>query len=352
MFIGYGDANVNLGEQTPIEMRAFSSADDPATQALTIDGAGQGAPQTSPVQTGEEEIDRFRVLDGELWQAGVDSIDPDELWTQSNTNPKSIQGNVYRLDGDVIRKHRSITGGEHVHDLASYGGAIYSVGSGADTRTEFEAGQVFRYLWKSSDRGVSFQTVTRVQVTEPGNMDTRWVNLLATNAKLYVFGYESTFSTNASKIKNATYDGQTVTELTKDDPLGRIYPDGTLALPDGSGLLWGIDVTTPGVPAGIVARLGADGALTPFKSFDGSTILDVSLVAATSEILYLVIAGSEDDKTTHWDARVLVAPVASPDATTELIHFETSTRPVAIAYFKGALFLGTGTGKVLRATAD
>ena len=119
LFFGYGDADYNLGEKIPIEMRAFRSADDPASvEAIVVLGDGQGAPQKTTRQSGEEQIDRYRMLDGELWQAGIDSTDPDELWTQENTTPKGIQGNVYRLEGETFKKHRTVNGGEHVHDLA------------------------------------------------------------------------------------------------------------------------------------------------------------------------------------------------------------------------------------------
>jgi hypothetical protein len=61
MFFGYGDANFNLGEHIPIEMRFFTSPEDPSAQAALIGGAGQGAPQTTPTQSGGQ-IDRYRLL--------------------------------------------------------------------------------------------------------------------------------------------------------------------------------------------------------------------------------------------------------------------------------------------------
>lgn len=353
LFFGYGDADYNLGGRTPIEMRAFGSADDPAVVALNVEGAGQGAPQKTPRQSGEEQIDRYRILDGALFQAGIDSIDADELWTQANTTPKAIQGNVYRLEGDVFRKHRSIGGGEHVHDVASYVGSIFSVGSGADTRTEFEAGQIFRYLWRSNDRGATFETVRRVQNGDPGNSDTRWVHLLATSGKLFLFGYESTFSTNAADVRNAAYDGQSVVELGAGDALKKLIPDGTLALPDGTGLVWGVDLAS-GTPRYTAGHVGADGTLSVLASLAGSTVLDVSLTD-TGEILFMTMAGDAYGDTptpTRWDVRVLVADVVNPNVATELLHFTTHVRPVSLAHFGGALFLGTGDGKVMRATVS
>jgi hypothetical protein len=352
LFFGYGDANYNLGEQIPIELRFFSSADDPTAQAAAVDGAGQGAPQSSPTQSGEEQIDRYRLLDGVLWQAGIDSIDADELHTQNTTDPKAIDGNVYRLDGDTWQKYRSVRGGEHVHDVASFAGAVYAVGSGADTRLEFEAGQIFRYLWRSVDQGATFETVQRIQHPTPGQGDSRWVTLLPTSSALYLFGYESSFVTNTASVRNAVFDGQSVTDLDPGAPLYALFPDDVLALPDGTALVFGVDVDATPVhyTAGHVA---GDGSMAALGSLAGSTVLDADL-AATGEIVYLVVAGDAygGSAPASFDVRVLVADAATPDVASEVSSFTTDVRPTSIAYFLGALFLGTSDGRVLRASAS
>ena len=94
------------------------------------------------------------MIGGTLWQPGVDSNNPDEAWTQTKAGTwrtvdgervqtKLIDGNVFKLEAGedgtpVWRKFRNVPGGEHVHDLAEFDGAIYAVGSGADHRFEFE----------------------------------------------------------------------------------------------------------------------------------------------------------------------------------------------------------------------
>jgi len=351
MFIGYGDATYNLGEKTPIEFRFFSSADDPTAQAAVVNGAGQGEQQTTPEQSGEEQIDRYRVLDGVLWQAGIDSIDADELWTQANTTPKGIQGNVYRLVGDTWSKYRSINGGEHVHDVTSWKGALYAVGSGADTRTEFEAGQVFRYLWHSADAGQTFDTVERVQVAVAGQGDTRWVTLLPAGDTLYLFGYESEFSTNTASLRNAAYDGQSVTPLPAGHTFEKLYASDVQSLPGGGAIVTGIDVASSPSKA-TAGWLRADGSYAALSAFVGSTVVDAAMTE-TDEVVYLVTAGDQNDDTaTSFDVRVLVAPASDPNAVTELIHFTTDVRPVCIAHWQSALFLGGNDGKVLRAVPN
>ncbi len=349
LFVSYGDATYNLGEQIPIEFRYFASPDDPVASPAPVDGAGQGEVQTTPYQSGEEQIDRYRMLDGVLWQAGIDSIDPDELWTQANTDPKGIQGNVYRFDGDRFQKHRSITGGEHVHDITSYAGALYAVGSGADTRLEFEGGQIFRYLWRSVDQGVSFETVERVQYPTVGQGDTRWVTLLPTSGSLYVFGYESSFASGVATVMNASFDGQTVTNLLPGHPLAKLFPDDVLVLPDQSALLWGVDVAK--TPVRYTSGHVVGDGFTPLSTLAGSTLVDATLAASTGEIVYLTVVGDEYGTTpVSWDVHVLVADASTPDSTTELVAFTTDVEPKSIAVWQGALFLGTDDGHVYRAT--
>jgi hypothetical protein len=99
LWLGYGDGTLNLGEETPIEIRFFASPIDPAAAAAAIDGAGQGAPQTTPYQSGEEQIDRFRLLDGALWQAGVDSIEPRRARHASQNQPEGHPGQRVRSRG-------------------------------------------------------------------------------------------------------------------------------------------------------------------------------------------------------------------------------------------------------------
>ncbi len=350
LWIGYGDANNNLGTFVPIEFRAFTSADDPVATAFVVDGAGQGAEQDVPTRSGEEQIDRYRFFDGELWQAGIDSIDADELFTQSMTNPRSIAGNVYRLAGDAWVKRRSIRGGEHVHDVASWRGTVYAVGSGADLRSEFEAGQVFRYLWQSRDRGDSFATVQRVRHPTPRAGDTRWVHLLPTGSSLWLMGYESDFMTNVSRVANARYDGAEVTPLAMGDALGRLFALGTLPLPGGSGIVYGVDVSV--MPRRHVTALVApDGTVTPLAALRGHSVHDATLVAETGEVLFLTERGDAypaASSPTH-DATVWVASATAPGDVRAVANLVSEVAPTAVEHWRGALYLGTADGRVLRA---
>lgn len=350
LWLGYGDGNYNMGTYTPIEFRFFASATDPAHAAALVEAAGEGAPQDVPTRSGEEAIDRYRYLDGALWQAGVDSIDADELWTQANTDPKGIEGNAYVLGGDVWEKDRSIVGGEHVHDFASRQGAVYGVGSGADLRSEFEAGQIFRYLWKTADGGETFTTVERIQHPTPGAGDTRWVHLLSTSQRLFLFGYESDFAAGSASIRNAVYDaGAATTALGAGDDLAEMFALGTLPLPDGTGLVHGVDVGGATLRYALW-QVAAEGAVAPID-LAGAHVLDLALNDATAELLYLVAPGDAypaDDPST-WELSVLVAPAATPAAWVAIASYSGAEGARAIAFWQHALFLGTSEGHVLKA---
>lgn len=342
LFIGYGDADYNLGEKIPIEFRFFASSDDPTAASAIVDGSGQGAPQTEPQQSGEEQIDRYRLLDGVLWQAGIDSIDADELATQAATMPKAIDGNVYRLEAGTWKKFRSIRGGEHVHDVMNWNGAIYSVGSGADLRSEFEAGQIFRYLWRSNDLGKTFATVQRVMHPDPGKGDIRWITLAPTPTALFLFGYQSDFATSTAKVSNSSFDGQTVTDLPMGHPLHDIYATNSLPLPDDGAILTGIDA---GASKFVTGRLGPDGTFETMLG--GSHVIDVFL--AGGEIVYLAVIGDDPRaKLTSFEVHVSVAKTSAPTDAKEIMTFTSDVRPASIAFWKDHLFLGTADGHVLR----
>ena len=104
LWIGYGDATANLGTRVPIEFRSFASPDEPTWTAAHVLASSQGAPQRTASDTGEEQIEPYRVCNGVLCQSGVDSNDPDELWTQAKGPERVIEGNFFRLEDDGWRK--------------------------------------------------------------------------------------------------------------------------------------------------------------------------------------------------------------------------------------------------------
>ena len=193
LWIGYGDTRVNMGSTTPIEFRRFNDPSLPDVVPTSVLAENQGARQRTPTDSGEERIIPFNRFNGQLWQAGYDSNNDDELWTQAIPGPERlIQGNIFVLKSDenkpVWEKRRNIPGGEHVHDLAYLDGSIYAVGSGAANRREWEESSIYRYLWRSDDMGNTFSVFHRKRYSM-GDGDTRFRALLTIGNTLYVFGY-------------------------------------------------------------------------------------------------------------------------------------------------------------------
>lgn len=200
LWFGYGDTRVNMGSYIPIEFRYFENPSEAQPLSAKVRGVKQGAPQRNPFDTGEERIVPFKEFEGKLWQAGYDSNNADELWTQSIPNEeKLIQGNLFILRDSstepIWEKKRTVSGGEHVHDLAYFEEALFAVGSGAANRKEWESGQIFRYLWVSKDQGASFE-VFRRDAYSMQRGDTRYRALLPVSDQLYVFGYINPYAIN------------------------------------------------------------------------------------------------------------------------------------------------------------
>ncbi len=70
---------------------------------------------TTNVYVMDEQIDNFKVLNGELYIPGNDSRVPG--WAY---------GNFYRLNGDHWDQYMNIPGGIHVYDMAYYKGKLYA----------------------------------------------------------------------------------------------------------------------------------------------------------------------------------------------------------------------------------
>ncbi len=157
LYIGYGDANLNLGRITPIEIRVYDG--EKVLSEFTID---------------EEQIDHFRRLDSILAIPGVDATE--DAWL----------GNVYlKIDGSW-QKYRSVPNGVHVHDIALWQNNIYAVGSGS-SMDEWNNGMIYGHLWKMEDD--SFVIADRIP--NAGSGDCRFISLMPLDDRLLIFGYRT-----------------------------------------------------------------------------------------------------------------------------------------------------------------
>ncbi|MCP4938235.1 MAG: hypothetical protein GY921_03565 [Phycisphaeraceae bacterium] len=365
LWMGYGDATRNLGSEVPVEFRWFAGADDPVARTADVLAAGQGARQRSPGDTGEEQIEPYRVVEGSLWQPGVDSTNPDEAWTQTKAGTwrvvdgervqtKLIDGNVFKLESvegePVWRKYRNIPGGEHVHDIAGFGGSIYAVGSGADHRFEFGNGKVFRYLWRSDDGGETFRTVLRVEVPAVG-YDTRFRRLLASGDRLYVLGYLNPYQTEGPiegrSIVVTHRDG--ITEwVDLEGPLAEMLPLRTFEVPEEA---WGLVIASKGRRgAEKVFRIDGD-RVVELEGWRDRRVIDVSFVPGDRRFLVLAGTGRPGEGEPTEQFEILSGTTLDPDRLSTVARL-SDLEPRCFAVFDGHVFLGTDDGRILRADLD
>jgi hypothetical protein len=321
LYLGYGDATANMGREIPIEIRAFASPDDPTA--------------TSEFATDEEHIERYRPLAGGLFIAGIDAVE--DAWL----------GNVYGRDpAGPWTKRRTLDQGVHVHDVAWFDGAFWACGSGSKAE-EWNAGDIYGLLWRSADGGETFDVVARVHNLGAG--DSRLVRLLPVADTLSAFGYRSDAQGQINHLTNSTWDGSGLVELPATHPLKYVFATESDVLPDGSGLLRGVDASkTPLLSR--AWRVPATGDAAVVEGLAGLTVVDAYVNGPTGELLVLAVDGDDYvayPKLTSWSVRLMV----TSDLTTwtDLVAFTTDVPPKSLAWWRGALYYGTDRGEILRA---
>lgn len=322
LYLGYGDANVNMGRIIPIGFRYFPAPDDPNA--------------INEFNSDEEQIERYRHIGERLVVAGVDATE--DAWL----------GNVYlRGSESGWVKSRTLDQGVHVHDVCGTKDQIFAVGSGS-TPEEWDKGDIYAQLWLSTDLGDSFHNLWRVY--NGGTGDARFVRLLLFPSVLYVFGYGSNAQFVINELLNVTYDGHDVVRLATDHPLALAFVTETDLVAPEVGIVRGVDRSKKPL-LNRVWTLPADGAAAVIEPLAGRTVVDLFHYAPTGETLLLTYDGDDYQaglKLKQWQVRVLVTTDFASFA--ELVSFPTDTAPVSIAYWQGHIFYGTGAGQVWRAT--
>lgn len=123
---------------------------DPELNKFTVQSVKSKNPATGTVTTAtyimDEQIDIFRVLNGELYIPGHDSRVPG--WGY---------GNFYRLNGDHWDQYMNIPGAIHVYDMAYYKGKLYagiSAKAGALIYTSSDRGSTWTKFDTASNYGI------------------------------------------------------------------------------------------------------------------------------------------------------------------------------------------------------
>lgn len=323
LYIGYGDANINLGRDTPIAFRYFPSPDE--TKVV------------SEFNSDEEQLDRYRILGTSLFMAGIDATE--DAWL----------GNVYIKEGkEKWLKSRTLQGGVHVHDCVLYQDKPFCVGSGAK-QAEWKQGKIFAHLWSSDDKGKSFQIVHRRQ--NPNRGDARWVRLLPQAKWLFVFGYQTNAQGQINSLNNSVYDGKTVTPIQSGSLLlSQVLVSETDIISPTLGLLRGVNVVKTPL-RNVFLRMQDGKNPVPIEEFKDQTVLDIFTHKASGESIILSHDNSLYNDVRNlksWDVHVWRTEQFKHF--TKMMSFTTQRPPKSIAYWKGSLYFGDQWGEVWRST--
>ena len=336
LYIGYGDADLNAGGVSPIQIMSFASLNSQVS--------------ISSLETGEEGIYKYRLIDGELMIAGVDSTDADEL-----TSRPLIFGNFLRTREGVWEKHRAIQGGEHVHDVTRFMEGLWAVGSGADNRMEWETYGVYRYLWFSGDGGVSWRRYKRVFREIAG--DTRFVHLLAVGPRLFIFGYLNPRADDEPIVpKNEMMQGATgeptplITGREEGQtpeqahPLANIFVTATYPITEELGVITGFDLIERSWRAW---QVFGDGRVEVISAWEGSRVVDLSVDQESGSIIALLNDNQEGDATT---GKIYFGMTLEEIKVLGLIDFIEGSRPKSIARWGDTVMVGMQSGVIAKAS--
>ena len=318
LYLGYGDANINMGQVIPIEFRSIR---DPRT-----------AEAVSEFVSADEQLDRYRRIGDRLYMAGIDATGDEWL------------GNVYYRDAEEgWVMSRTLDGGVHVHDITGFGDAIFAVGSGA-APDEWNSGNIFGHLWRTTDGGDSFEIVHRHH--NGGRGDARFTSLVPGGNNLYILGYLAD-GNGIYDLPNSLWNGTTANVLKNTHPLRYVFALDTLIFDDETSLLRGINLAE----SPPVNRLWTVGEIVePIDAFARLTVVDFYLRAETGEVVILTHDGNGVPAAAAPGGRTLTVWVSSDLETfTPVLDLVVDALPVAVASWRNALYFGTAHGQILQA---
>lgn len=322
LYFGYGDADLNAGRVTDIQVRYFASPEDTSFAA-------------EDVKTDEEEIANYRKFGDRLYVPGVDATE--DAWL----------GNILsKPSGGNFTKHRTVTGGVHVHDIAEWQGALYACGSGAPGPDEWNTGKVRSYLWKSDDAAESFTAAGEIENIEQG--DRRYTHMIPFADELLVFGYRTNPQYSIVELLSDSWDGTTLSHADKTP--GR-FIEGTELFDEATAILRAVDATkTPLKSETLVLRNG-QGEAEIIEGLQGNTVLDVMIIEP-GKAIFIAIEGDEyplPKKSPPFE----ILYTEDLESFTKLLDAEAPAAwPTSVAHWKGGIYVGLANGQVWRSIGD
>ena len=314
LFFGYGDANLNVGRDVPIEVRRFSDPADPTAWA-------------SEFTTDDEQIERLRPLGDRLVIPGVDATE--DAWL----------GNAYiRTDG-TWTKSRTLDQGVHVHDVARIGDALFACGSGS-TPEEWDTSDIHFLVWRSDD-AETFMLADRIQnPLRPG--DSRCTTLATVGGDLYGFGYRTDDTFQIRGLVGARLEGGVgvLEELAWAEDL---FVTDAVPVSADVALLNAVDIGA--VNTWSLKRLVPDG-VREIDAYAGRTALEIGPLDE-GRALVLDVAGDTYPTTDLGDAELTIS-ITDGWERAELVSWTTDRIPSALAAWRDGLYLGMANGRVER----
>lgn len=252
----------------------------------------------------DEQINRFLILDGDLYIPGTD---PTGSWES---------GAFYRLENGTFVEYATVPHGVHTFDMALYGGVLF-VALGVDDG---------RYpVARSHDGGMTFETVFfyrdgEAVPTENGKMINRCYDLFLLKDSLYAVYFDELYR----------FD-KTLSAFVFEKPFLTRPSAGGVAVPIQSDALFAdrLFYTTTTLYA---AELSEDGVSDPEAiSFDG--VERVTHLFVWEDTLYLLAYG---------EGRVRVFETKDGEHFSEAISFESEIRANSFVYDGKCFYFGMG----------
>jgi hypothetical protein len=320
LFFGYGDANLNVGRDVPIQPRRWADPEDPRGWVAEFD-------------TDDEQIDRYRALGDLLVIPGIDATE--DAWL----------GNAYmRPTGGQWSKSRTLDQGVHVHDLARLDDTLFGCGSGS-TPEEWDDSNIHFLLWRSDDLGATFELAGRLaNPLSPG--DSRCTSLAVVGGDVYGFGYrtDSTFAIRG--FVGARLEGGQG-EPEELDWTSDLFVTDTVPLDEDAALLTAVRIGLTN--RWELQRLRPDGA-RDVDSYADRTVL-VSGPLSDGRALIIDAAGTTYPTPALGELDLAVSWTDGRDRH-ELFTVSPDALPSAVAWWRGAVYIGLEDGSVLRSVGD
>jgi hypothetical protein len=312
LYIGYGDATLNVGRLVPIEIRSWQTPDPDAIGSEFV--------------TDEEQISRYRQVNGRLLAPGVDATEDD------------LMGQIYSLDATGWSKDRTVRWAWHVEDVTMQGDDLVACGSGG-TLDDYADGSVNAFLYRRTPDATGFEVDTSLPHPQPPG-DHRLTNLLVVGGDLFATGYWSDYS-----VSYATAFRHTSAGLEPWDDMADFYVTDTLSLIPDLGLVFGVALEDSlrwaarvVTPSGVAEAMGLTG-LTP---------LNVDPLPE-GRALMLVLETDTYPSVTDGPWDIVVGVTSDGQDFTELSRQSFEVQPRSIAFWRQSLYLGMDDGTVWRA---